>query len=144
MAAVVEFHGFKDNDNRFIVKELAIVGRNFQSQIVFKSPFSFYYLNSKMRRTARWLTRNFHHIKWDDTGVPYDEQIIRDLCKTFKVIYTKGLEKAEFLREFHHNVREIDWDRGEPGEVQCLLPQHRGSSCGRCALQSAKSFLINL
>ena len=141
----MEFHGFKDNNNRFIVKELAVVGKNFQSQIVFRSPYSFYNLNAKMRRTARWLSRHFHRIKWDDDGVKYNERIIRDLCKPFRVIYTNGVEKAEFLREFHNDVREITWDHsGEARSVNCLLPQHHNNPDANCALQSAKSFQHNL
>lgn len=135
----MEFHGFKDNNNRFIVKELAVVGKYFQSQVIFQPPYCFNNLNSKMRRTARWLSRHYHNMRWDDSGAPYDEQIIRDLCKPFKTLYTKGLEKVEFLREFHDDVREITWTCPEPSEVICLLPTHRGCDT-KCALRNAVSF----
>lgn len=39
MEAVVEFHGFKDNNNGFIVKELSVVSKRMQSQIIFEAPF---------------------------------------------------------------------------------------------------------
>jgi len=32
--AVVEFQAFKDNSNRFIIKELAVVGNSLKCQIV--------------------------------------------------------------------------------------------------------------
>lgn len=143
MAAVVEFHGFKDNNNRFVVKELAVVGKSFQSHIVFQPPYCFNNLNSKMRRTARWLSRHFHHIKWDEDGIPYDEQIISSLCKPFSVIYTNGLEKVKFLEQFHHDVREISWDRSDSCEVQCVLSKHNVPNV-KCALYSAKSFQKSL
>lgn len=135
----MEFHGFKDNNNRFIVKELAVVGEYFQSQVVFQPPYCFNNLNSKMRKTACWLSRNYHHMRWDDSGVPYNEQIIRDLCKPFKTLYSKGLEKVEFLREFHDDVREITWGRSEPSDVICFLLSHRGRDTN-CAIHNAKSF----
>lgn len=139
MEAIVEFQGFKDNSNRFIVKELAVVGEYFQTQIIFDPPYNFNSLNSKMQRTARWLSRHFHHIKWDDNGVPYDEQIIYSLCKPFTVIYTKGLEKVQFLNQFHHDVREISWDRGGSCEVKCMLSKHNVPET-KCALRCARSF----
>lgn len=143
MEAVVEFQGFKDNYNRFIVKELVVIGTYFQSQIIFQSPYGFNNLNEKMRRTARWLSRHFHNINWNDGGVPYNEEIIKDLCKPFSIIYTNGLEKVKFLQQFHNDVREISWDRSETCKVQCMLSKHNGSDT-KCALYSAKSFHENL
>lgn len=138
--AVVEFHGFKDNSNRFVVKELAVVGKHFQAHLVFKSPYEESLLNSKMLRTARWLTRHFHFMKWDtQQGIPYDEELIRALCSPFSALYTKGGEKVKFLSEFHFNVHEIK----EPctqsfvPKVTCLLAQHNEYR-GKCALRSAK------
>jgi len=139
MEAVVEFHGFKDNENRFVVKEFAIVGDFYQCQIVFASPYSKFRLNSKMQRTARWLSHNFHRIDWDDGVIPYDEQLIRTLCSIFPVIYTKGLEKANFLRQFHTDVREIDCTiscNDNDCDISCVLPQHNDVN-SKCALRSA-------
>src|SRR5436190_23136854 len=125
MEAVVEFHGFKDNNNRFIVKELAIVSKCFQFQTIFMSPYTKDVLTSKMVRTALWLTRNFHHIDWDEGDVPYDKTLIRALLCTFNVVYTKGLEKAEFLRSFHGNFKELgDIKVAEYIDVHCLLSRH--------------------
>lgn len=126
MEAIVEFHGFKDNDNTFIVKELAIVGKSYRTQIVFKPPYDFNFLNNKMKRTARWLSRHFHHIKWEEGDIVYSEELIQYLCKPFAVLHTKGLEKANFLRKFHSNVKEID-ERLNVNNIECtacILPQH--------------------
>ena len=91
-AAVIEFHGFKDNNNRYILKEFALVNGSFQCHVLFASPYSITELNDKMQRTARWLTRNLHGIDWDDGSVPYNENLIRTLCKPFSTVHTKGLE----------------------------------------------------
>ncbi|KAG8241699.1 hypothetical protein J6590_081433 [Homalodisca vitripennis] len=66
--AVVEFDAFKDNDNRFIVKEFVIISHLFRAHMVFKPPYDKGKLNSKMARTARWLERHFHNIKWEEVG----------------------------------------------------------------------------
>lgn len=136
MKAVVEFQGFKDNNNRFIVKELAITGDSFQCHLLFKPPYNFEKLNSKMRRTARWLTRHYHCIRWEDGTLPYDENLIRTLCMPFNIIYTKGNEKADFLQMFHSNVRDVSVISIEKCNVRCMHPLH-GSTHDKCALRRA-------
>lgn len=141
LAAIVEFHGFKDNDNRFVVKELAIVSEHFQAHLVFSAPYSESCLSEKMRKTADWLTNHFHFIRWDETGVPFDEELIRVLCSQFSILYTKGEEKLRFLRQFHNNVQGIKASFTHPcvSKDNCILPQHN-SYKGRCAMRSAKAF----
>lgn len=139
MTAVVEFHAFTDNKNQFIIKELAIVGDSFQTQIVFRSPYCKCVLNQKQQRTARWLSRHFHGIKWEEGSIDYNEDIIRTLCKPFNKIYSKGLEKVRFLNEFHDNVFELP-EEGTSSTVvvhNCLLPQHKSDKF-KCALRSAQ------
>lgn len=142
LSAIVEFHGFKDNQNRFIIKEFAIVSKHFHTHLVFDAPFNESFLNNKMLRSARWLTRHFHFIKWDTQGIPYDEELIRTLCQPFATLYTKGSEKAKFLKEFHVNVEAIEESYTNSSssnlQITCLLPQH--NSGGKCALRSAKTF----
>jgi hypothetical protein len=135
--AVVEFHGFKDNQNRFVIKEFAIVSRYFHVHLIFEAPYDESRLNSKMQRTARWLTRHFHFIKWNARGIPYDEELIRALCKPFTTLYTNGSEKANFLKEFHDHVEDIKGSKAQSSSlsVTCILPQHNRG--GKCALRSA-------
>lgn len=145
MQAVVEFHGYHDNNYKFIVKEFAIVGENFSSVVVFKPPYTFDQLNSGARRTALWLQKNYHHIGWEEGDVPYDEDVIRTLCKPFSIIYTKGLEKAQFLRKLLPHVEELpEMERySHCTEVNCILPQHFQYD-SKCALKSAKYYYDSL
>lgn len=133
--AVVEFHGFKDNRNRFIVKELAIVTEGYCCQLMFKSPYPKHKLNSKMIGTANWLERFCHKISWSTGGVTFSKRIIIDLLKPFRTVYTKGLEKKKFLESFHSNVREIDFEPIEVDNTHCILRQHQDNT--HCALRSA-------
>lgn len=157
--AVIDFHGFRDNNNRFIVKELAIVGDSFQTQVLFKPPYDQNVLNAKMQRNTRWLTRNVHGIKWEEGGVPYDEEIIRTLCRPFNIIYTKGLEKVNFLQNLHPLVRDLNTD-APLSDCKCVkrTPPHVNSQClvrkhniiisdtlqRKCALRSAIGGYKNL
>jgi len=136
--AVAEFHGFKDNQNRFVIKEFAIVSRYFHVHLIFEAPYDESCLNSKMQRTARWLARHLHFIKWNSRGIPYDEELIRALCKPFTTLYTNGSEKAKFLKEFHGHVEDIKGSNAQSLSlnVTCILPQHNRG--GKCALRSAK------
>lgn len=162
--AVVEFHGFRDNNNLFIVKELAIVGDSFQTQVLFKPPYDQSVLNAKMQTNNRWLSRHVHGIRWEEGDVPYDEEIIRNLCKPFTVIYTKGLEKVKFLQNLHPEVRDLNTKTTQtsdpelqkiynilrtispptpttpPVNSQCLVRKHNSDTIQRkCALRSAIS-----
>lgn len=141
MAAVIEFHGFKDNTNRFVVKELAIVGKHFQVHLIFSAPYDESCLNRKMRRTARWLTNHFHFIKWADEGVPFNKEWLRVLCSQFSILHTKGEEKVRFLRQFHNNVQEIEGSYAYSSDldVKCILPQHNDNSV-HCAMRSATAY----
>ncbi len=149
MKAVVEFQAFSDNNNRYIVKELAIVSDGFVAQIIFDSPYDISCLNQKMQRSARWLSRHYHKIRWTEGSVPYNENLIRIMCQPFTTIYTKGAEKAQFLRQFHPDVCEIkkqcqcvkhDLYMGVKSQtVKCILKSH-ATSDAMCAVQAAYKY----
>lgn len=142
MEAVVEFHAFTDNFNRFIVKEFAIVSKSTQCQIIFDPPFDRSLLSNKVQKTVRWLESNFHKITWEEGGLQYDLKVIYHLCKPFAKLYTKGLEKAKFLRKLHPNVEEIDFNSISCNNncTVCVLPQHCSGSGARCAFRSAHMY----
>jgi len=141
MEAVVEFHAFYDNSNCFIVKELAIVSAHFRYNVVFKPPFPKECLNSKAARTARWLTRHFHHIDWDDGDIPYDKHVLVTLLSQFSVVYTNGLEKLKFLSTLHGNVKQACSSKDNV-TVDCVFAKHKYSD--RCALKSALNLWCTL
>lgn len=149
--AVVEFQAFSGNKRKFIIKELAIVANSFQCHIVFKAPFPKENLNDKSRKTNHWLEQNYHKIAWEEGDYPYKARVIRNLCKDFTTIYTRGREKAQFLRKFHTDVRELDdllcngnnliCSCKGTHRLACSLPQHNleyGDSDIKCAMMAAK------
>lgn len=142
MCWVIEFQGFKDSLNNFIIKEIAIVssnGRYMQHWLV-KSPYSFHFLGVKQQKMCNWLTTNFHNLNWDDGDVTIDvvinsiRRIINNDC-----LHVKGREKAEYLKSIfrENNIIELEF-LGCPSltklpdmEVGC--PHHMRN----CALRNA-------
>lgn len=97
--AFVDMQGFKDNSNRFVLKEIAVVTSNASFHDVIKSPFAFRHLNKKRTREAKWLTKNHHGIHWNAGTMSMTQlrTIIRPMLHR-KVIYVKGIEKVQWIR----------------------------------------------
>lgn len=141
MYCVVEFHGFRDGANKWIVKELAIVGPLFTFNVVFKSPYPKDCITCrKTRWSITWLEHNYHMIQWEDGTVPFKHSLVYMLLKPFDTVYTKGLEKKEFLDRFHGDVREVEENASvdESKTVCCCLPQHKDNT--KCALKNARMY----
>lgn len=97
--AFVDVQGFKDNSNRFILKEIAVLTSNSSFHDVIRSPFSIEHLNEKRRRQTEWITNNYHGIKWSDGTMSMTE--LRKIIKPMlhhKIIFVKGAEKVQWLR----------------------------------------------
>jgi hypothetical protein len=146
--ATVDLHWFKQTCNQIIVKELAIVDES-NNYVVFhfKSPFPKMELTTKLFNDVTWLERNYHKIKWSDGDLEWNETIIREYLAGYEKIFTKGTEKAKFLRRLHSNVQCIPEDFLKPDFSffttswcydACKIHKYRPD--GRCALFSAQHY----
>lgn len=136
---IVEFHGFRDENNGWIIKELAIVGHFFTYHTIYKSPYSKDRITSrKTRNSIAWLEYNYHGIRWEDGIIPFEFSTLKRLMQPFGVVYTKGLEKKEYLSRSHTDVREIETNVIDGPSVQCCLPQHIDNK--KCALRNATMY----
>ena len=101
---IVELQYFVGNSDEVIVKELTILDltTNVTWYFLFKPPYSFKSLNGKAARTNKWLINNFHYIAWNEGYVEYTalENIVKHYCSKFSTIYTTGLKKCEWLRQY--------------------------------------------
>lgn len=138
--AIVEFHGFQDEKDSYIIKELAIVGSFTNINLIFKSPHSRDKIPALLVQTNSWLERDFHKIRWEDGIIRFSFSLMRNLLAPFDMVYTKGLQKKIFLSKFHSNVQELDdsWKVPLDFKVECVLPQHKFVS--KCAIRSASYF----
>lgn len=99
--SVIEFQGFKDGDNNFIIKELFIIHDLERESWLFKPPYDKNVFNRKTMKNIKWCKKNLHGFDWDDGTLSYEylEVIIRYRCWDKPIVVTKGLEKAKFLEK---------------------------------------------
>lgn len=145
--AVVEFQAFQSNSNALILKELAIISDWSVTVVVFSSPYPKNKLNRKMLKTAYWLETHYHGIAWSHEGIAFNSKLMKSLLAPFNVIYTKGLQKVEFLSKFHNNVLDIYFDTNKADvecSCHCIIAQHRYEKTFMCALRSATQYFEDL
>lgn len=123
--AIVDLQGFRDNMNNFIVKELAFATRNLKFSDIIKSTCELSELNAPTRKTAEWLTQNYHGLAWTDGCIDIDElrETIKPILRT-KTVYVKGEEKQKWLRKLLNNDSDIDIVNIE--EIGCNLNLRKG------------------
>lgn len=95
--AFIDFQGFKDNLNRFIIKEFALITKNLKFHDVIKSPAII--LDEKHERQAKWLMENYHGLKWCCGNISLSE--LRNAIQPIlinKTVYLKGEEKVKWLK----------------------------------------------
>lgn len=132
---ILDIQGFTINDEEFIPKELASYDSNHCiSHYVFQPSRSFSSLSTKFRNTANWLMSHHHCIDWNDGFVPASrfDEIVYYLCRSTKVAYVKGREKATFLRRILTiPVKELPENecKLEVGAPMCPYHKKRPSMC---------------
>jgi len=101
MDIVIDIQGFRDVEENFIPKEVAVLAINaaITGHWIMTSPCPFEDLPVRAKRENNWLTRNYHGIEWFDGDVnPKNFTIhLRDITRHARYIYTRGQEKARYL-----------------------------------------------
>lgn len=142
---VIEFQGFRNNNGRFIIKELVIYDTTTHvvNYFVFKPPFHFRQLSRKASKTNNWLTLNFHYITWDEGFTEYKEldKILQHYSMQYDEVYTSGEEKSKFIeRRVNCKVVNIELNRQySPSNFQglCIGIQNSKHKLTNCALSRA-------
>lgn len=143
-SCVIDFQAFRDNNDKYIIKELVILDlRTFVVYpFMFEAPFSFNRLNSKAKRTNYWLLNHFHHIQWYEGYIAYTNlhSIMFQFCKQYDNIYTRGLEKRNWIQRYTNgNVFDVCVDKNfgyhrDNCCVSVIDPKHCQT---QCALRNA-------
>lgn len=102
MPMIVDFQGFKTENNRFLIKELAAFDGFRACHYIFKQPYSFERLPESYRRQARWVSNNHHGIEWDQGFTPLHQlsNILGLLSNQCDEIWVKGAEKTKFIQQY--------------------------------------------
>lgn len=138
-ACVIEFQAFRDNEDKYIVKEMVILDlfTNVVYYFLFKPPYSLKKLNNKSTRTNKWLTNYFHHITWKEGFTLYQdlENVMYHFCNQFKKIYTTGHEKSKWIKQYT-TAEVVNWKLNKRIEGKLSLfcdgvkdNRHRFSNC---------------
>lgn len=149
----IDAQGFKNDNNEFIFKELAITFNNNEYQnFLIEPPFPFERLSRNKQKEAIWLRNNHHHLNWNDGSVSFKSVqnfLKENICITTD-IYVKGIEKTEWIKDILGdnwyqvvvNIEDLGCEnlkslqKNKPPIIQC--PHHYTTGC--CALKT--SFLI--
>lgn len=96
---IVDIQGFKNSDNEFIVKELAIATQEHTYIFLVKPPYPFNSLTAEEKKQVRWIERNRGY-RWSEGYVDYREfqRIIKPYLKD-KNICVKGDEKINWVQD---------------------------------------------
>ena len=109
MDLVIDFQCFRDNENRVIPKEVAVlsVKQDFSAHWITAPLYKSNKLKSDVRRTNNWLTLNHHGLDWYDGEVSVKDvyKNLRGICRRADKIYVRGREKAALLSKV--TTREI-------------------------------------
>lgn len=102
MEFILDFQGFKNVSNEFIIKELAIVSTNeeINELYLFRPPYGFHQLPDRLKIQVYWLEKYFHGLDWSSGLKDFDEinDVLKNVFKLGGTVYVKGGEKCAFVR----------------------------------------------
>lgn len=145
MTAIVDVQGFKNEENTFIVKEIAIICNNQLQVFLIKPPYPFYNLTKTERKLVHWIERN-RKICWNDGFLPYYDykfHVVKYL--EGKRIYTKGSEKVLWLRDIlqTNDVHNLE-DKGCPKLFSLYEKYNLSTDVFNCAYHPTVCALKNV
>ena len=149
MKYAVDMQGFKQPVDDFIIKELAIVPIESNSNPIiylFKSPFAFNVLDKKYQKENRWLEYCYHGIPWTSGTISYDQVgfILREVMSDATTVFVKVNSHKKWLERFKFNVYNITemgypaLDRVPANILMKVCSNHKNAYKAMCALHNVK------
>ena len=153
MFVTVDVQGFKAFDNRFIVKEIAVVLNDEEYHCFFlKEPFPIEELDKHDQRQTSWLQLYHHGIPWSYGSDSFKnvQQYMQKLLKN-TTVFVKGAEKQQWMAEFLNqkiiNIEDITNELNLSEWYKSVYPcqyhnnliksTYKKSRLFRCALKTA-------
>lgn len=102
MEFILDFQGFKNQNNEFIIKELAIISTDEQvyELQLFQPPYDLSKLPESVQKQVMWLEKYHHGLFWGTGFKEYNK--LKDVFKGVNIsgkVYVKGTEKEKFVTE---------------------------------------------
>lgn len=134
---IIDFQAFKDGNNKYVLKELAVISirRAIIGHFLIKSPFDVKKLPADKRSSVNYLIDHHHGIRWEDGYITFKELVtlICDITANASQIFIKGNERARFIEKLT-NKPTIDLDtlkcprakflQVEPSTPDCFYYRH--------------------
>lgn len=142
---IVDVQGFRDSQNQFIIKELAILSPEHTQAFLIKPPYSYNSLSNEEKRQVRWIEKN-RGIFWSEGFVDYREfkRIIIPYLNDKKIL-CKGLEKTKWIKELCDNCKIIDiGERGCPNFLTLFRDFENVINSLACVYHSKQCALKNV
>lgn len=105
-SVIIDVQGFKNIQNKFILKELSICYETGEYQnFIIKPPHTYDILTQYEKKQINWLRKNHHGLSWYDGSITFKsvKNFLLDNISSKTLIYTKGLEKTEFIKKLINN-----------------------------------------
>jgi len=119
---IVDFQAFKDEYNRYILKEMAIIPvyTDEAAHCLIKPPHALSKLSSNCRASVYYLLKNHHGIFWEDGYMNFIDAIrlLKDMTENAEKILIKGSERARFIEKVTGKPT-VDFD-----SLQCPRAKH--------------------
>ena len=146
---IIDIACLRGMEGTLVVKEFAAVSvgsaggeaKSIQS-FMFQPPYPEWAISKETRRTNNWVTANLHGIRWSHGHIPYTElkNILLETVIDYDKIYTKGLEKAEFLTDLIgtkvHDLDKLECPRADkiitPINTRCAFRHFRDCALNKC------------
>ena len=149
MEYIVDMQGFKQGENEYVLKELAIVPL-FETceplHVLVKQPFSWRKLTEKCKEENIWLQHNYHGIRWKSSGIEYCQigKILREALHDATKVYVQNQLKAEWLKRFKFpvcNISTLEFSSKPKCVTVCLF--HNGKAGAMHNVKIMKLLLLS-
>ncbi|KAL7302398.1 hypothetical protein TKK_0005054 [Trichogramma kaykai] len=149
--------GFRDNENKLIVKELALMPISFDMEPqswIFNPPFH----QNQLDEDTRLLNDHasyWHGLSWDSGEIDYKRvgDILREHLKNAKTIYVTNfviaswLQSYDYMQFFNLSTAANYQNHFMPmieRKTECSHHHHTASPIIDCAVKNVKQMLVNI
>ena len=112
MEYIVDMQGFKQSTNDYVLKELAILPLEKDSEplvFLFQEPYNWRRLIDRHKSKNAWLERHYHGLSWKSDEIPYVNigEILRECLHDATKVFVRGRIRKELLKCFKLIVIDI-------------------------------------
>lgn len=109
MVIVIDIHSFRDANQKFIPKKVAVVAIGSPIIIIGLCYLRIHLMFSYPKDENIWLMRNYHGIEWSDgeTNPKYFTLQLHEITKCACYIYVKVSYRIYFLEIYIYNLENI-------------------------------------